>query len=247
MSGHSHWATIKHKKAATDAKKGKAFSKVVKLIMAAAKRGGGDPKMNLKLAYALEEGRACNLPKDTVEKAIKKGTGELEGVNYEEVTYEGYGPGGIAIVADALTDNIHRTVSEIRKIFESKGGKMGDRNCVAFMFDKKGVILIPKGTLNDDKAMELGLEIGAEDVQPVEEGYEVTCSPADFATVVNALKAKKIEPVTAGIPRIAKDRIDLDFDKAQKAVNLMEALEEHDDVNEIASNFNLPRGFVPAE
>ncbi|MEK7467121.1 MAG: YebC/PmpR family DNA-binding transcriptional regulator [Planctomycetota bacterium] len=244
MSGHSHWATIKHKKAATDAKKGKAFSKVVKLIMAAAKKGGGDPKMNLKLAYALEEGKACNLPKDTVEKAIKKGTGELEGVSYEEVTYEGYGPGGIAVIADALTDNIHRTVSEIRKIFESKGGKMGDRNCVAYMFEKKGLILIPRGTLNDDKAMELGLEIGAEDVQPIEDGYEVTCAAGDFGTVVNALKARKIEPVSAAVPRLAKDRIPLDPEKARKALNLMEALEEHEDVNEVASNFDLPAGFT---
>ena len=244
MSGHSHWATIKHKKAATDAKKGKAFSKVVKLIMAAAKKGGGDPKMNLKLAYALEEGKACNLPKDTVEKAIKKGTGELEGVSYEEVTYEGYGPGGIAVIADALTDNIHRTVSEIRKIFESKGGKMGNTNSVAFMFEKKGVILIPKGALNEDKAMELGLEIGAEDVQPIDDGYEVTCSPADFGTVLNALKAKKIEPTSASVPRVAKDRIPLDVDKVRKALNLMEALEEHDDVNEVASNFDIPAGFT---
>ena len=244
MSGHSHWATIKHKKAATDAKKGKAFSKVVKLIMAAAKKGGGDPKMNLKLAYALEEGRACNLPKDTVEKAIKKGTGELEGVSYDEVTYEGYGPGGIAIIADALTDNRNRTVSEIRKIFESRGGKMGDANCVGFMFEKKGLIMIPKGSLNDDKAMELGLEIGAEDVQPVDDSYEITCAPLDFAGVVNALRAKKIEPTTASVPRMAKDRIELDFDKAKRAIALMEALEEHEDVNEIASNFNLPAGFV---
>jgi YebC/PmpR family DNA-binding regulatory protein len=243
MSGHSHWATIKHKKAAADAKKGKAFSKVVKLIMAAAKKGGGDPKTNIKLAYALEEGRACNLPKDTVEKAIKKGTGELEGMNYEDVVYEGYGPGGIAIMVDALTDNRNRTVSEIRKVFESKGGKMGDANCVAFMFEKKGVILIPKGTLNDDSAMELGLEVGAEDVQPIDDGYEITSAVADFASVVNALKAKKIEPVSAGIPRIAKDRIELDHDKAQKALNLMEALEEHEDVQEIASNFNVPAGF----
>ncbi|KAF0246642.1 MAG: hypothetical protein FD180_461 [Planctomycetota bacterium] len=244
MSGHSHWATIKHKKAAADAKKGKAFSKVVKLIMAAAKRGGGDPKTNLKLAYALEEGRACNLPKDTVEKAIKKGTGELEGVSYEEVTYEGYGPGGIAVMADALTDNLNRTVSEIRKIFESKGGKMGDRNCVSFMFEKKGILLIPKGTLDDDKAMELGLEIGAEDVQPIDDGYEVTCAAGDFGSVVNALKARKIEPTSAAVPRIAKDRIPLDAEKARKALNLMEALEEHDDVNEVASNFDLPAGFT---
>lgn len=244
MSGHSHWATIKHKKAAADAKKGKAFSKVVKAIMAAAKAGGGDPKTNIKLAYALEDGKACNLPKDTVEKAIKKGTGELEGMTYSEVTYEGYGPGGCAIIVDAITDNLNRTVSEIRKIFESKGGKMGDRNCVAFMFGQKGVILIPKGTLNDDSAMELGLEIGAEDVQPADDQYEVTCAPSDFAAVTSALKAKKIEPVSAKIERVAKDRVPLEADKAAKAVALMDALEEHEDVQELASNFDLPAGFA---
>lgn len=243
MSGHSHWATIKHKKAAADAKKGKAFSKVVKLIMAAAKKGGGDPKTNIKLMYALEKGRECNLPKDTVDKAIKKGTGELEGVTYDEVTYEGYGPGGCAIMVDALTDNRNRTVSEVRKLFEHKGGKMGDTGCVAFMFEKKGVMLIPKGALNDDKAMELGLEIGAEDVQPADDSYEVTCSPADFNAVVMALKERKIEPTTASVIRVAKDRIDLDHGKAAKAVELMELLEEHEDVQEIASNFNLPEGF----
>ncbi len=244
MSGHSHWATIKHKKAAADAKKGKAFSKVVKLIMAAAKKGGGDPKTNLKLAYALEEGRACNLPKDTVTNAIKKGTGELEGVNYDDVSYEGYGPGGCAIIVDALTDNRNRTVSEIRKIFEQRGGKMGDANCVAFMFEKKGVIIIPKGALNDDKALELGLEVGAEDVQPIEDAYEITCPPADFAGVVTALRAKKIEPTAAKIERLAKDRILLEHDKARKAVALMESLEEHEDVQELASNFDLPAGFT---
>ncbi|NUN51130.1 MAG: YebC/PmpR family DNA-binding transcriptional regulator [Candidatus Brocadiae bacterium] len=244
MSGHSHWATIKHKKAAADAKKGKAFSKVVKLIMAAAKKGGGDPKNNLKLLYALEKAKDCNLPKDTIEKAIKKGTGELEGVTYDDVTYEGYGPGGCAVMVDALTDNRNRTVSEIRKIFDHKGGNLGDSGCVGFMFEKKGILLIPRGTLTEDAAMELGLEIGAEDVQPADDQFEIVCAPADFAAVVGALKAKNIETSSASIVRVAKTRVDLPNDKAKGALGLMDALEEHDDVQEIASNFNLPEGFV---
>jgi YebC/PmpR family DNA-binding regulatory protein len=245
MSGHSHWATIKHKKGAADAKKGKLFSKIARLIILAARQGGGDPSMNLKLQYALDEARAANMPKDNVERAIKRGTGELEGVSYEEVTYEGYGPGGVALMIDALTDNKNRSAAEIRKILEGAGGKMGAVNCVAYNFQRKGVLLLPKAAAAEDQVMSDALDAGAEDLQTAGEFYEITCASADFEKLKTAL-AKKYKFESAEIRRIPKDYVDLDEDAGRKFLHLMEALEDSDDVQKVHSNANLPESLLKA-
>ncbi len=244
MSGHSHWSTIKHKKGAIDAKRGKVFSKLTKVIMQAAKLGGGNPDMNLKLYYAIEKAKQANLPKDTIERAIKKATGELESVNFEEITYEGYGPGGIAIIMEILTDNRNRTAPEVRKIFEKAGGNLGETGCVAWMFEQKGLIVIDLDKAEEDELMMLALDAGAEDVEVVGDTYQITCPLDDFEAVKAKLKESEIEYNDADLSLIPKNSIDLDEKDGRKIVKLMETLENHDDIQNVSANFNLSESLL---
>lgn len=240
MSGHSHWAGIKHKKALVDAKRGKLWSRLAKAIIVAAKAGGGDPDMNLRLRYAIDDAKAVSMPKENIQRAIKRGTGELDGGNLEEVTYEGYGSGGVAILCDVLTDNRNRTAGEIRKIFELSDGKLGSTNCVAWMFDNKGLFLVPANAAEEEKLMELALEAGADDVERIDDKFEVTCDPSRYGDVAKALSDAGITPEASQITRIAKNTVDIDDpDAAQRILRLMDNLDEQDDVQNVASNFNI--------
>jgi YebC/PmpR family DNA-binding regulatory protein len=243
MSGHSHWATIKHKKGAADAKKGKLFSKLARVIQIAAKEGGGKPDMNIKLQYAIEEARAANMPRDNIERAIKRGTGELAGVTYESVTYEGYAPGGVAIMVDTLTDNKNRTASEMRKIFENSGGNLGGANCVAYMFQRKGVIAIPTTAASEDQMMSDVLDAGAENLETTGDAYFVTCAVADFEAVKKAL-SKKHSFRSSELTLLPKDYVRVDEDAGRKILHLMEALDDSEDVQKVYTNFELPESLV---
>lgn len=241
MSGHSHWAGIKHKKAANDAKRGKMWSKVARMIIVAAKAGGGDPGQNLTLRYAIDKAKGCNMPKDTIEKAIKKGTGDLEGVTYEEVLYEGYAPGGIAIMVDGLTDNRNRTGPEIKKIFEKRGGSLGASGCVNWMFDKKGVFIVKADAIGEDDLMDIVLDAGAEDMENLGEVYEVTCESASFEAIKGALQEKEIATESAEVSMVPQNSIEIsDAEMARKILNLIEDFEDHDDVQNVYSNFDIP-------
>ncbi len=240
MAGHSHWAGIKHKKALIDNKRGKLWSKLAKAIIVAAKTGGGDPGMNLRLRYAIDDAKAVSMPKDNIERAIKKGTGELEGGSFDEVLYEGYGAGGVAVLCEILTDNRNRTAPEIRKIFEITDGKLGSTGCVAWMFDSKGLFLIPTDRANEDALMELALEAGADDVTVQGDSYEITCDPAVYQDVVEALATAEIKPEVSEITRIPQNTVDLDADTARKVLKLMDRLDDHDDVQSVSANFNIP-------
>jgi len=240
MAGHSHWANIAHKKGLIDAKRGKLWSKLAKALMVAAKHGGGDPDSNLRLRYAIIDARAGNMPKDTIDRAIKKGTGELEGVNFEEVLYEGYGPNGVAVLCDILTDNRNRTAGEIRKIFEMAGGKLGATGCVAWMFDRKGLLSIAADQADEDSLMELALEAGAEDVRREGDSFEVICAPEVFTTVCDAVEKAGLKTEVQKITRIPKDTVELDAASARSVLKLMDALDDHDDVQNVAANFNIP-------
>jgi YebC/PmpR family DNA-binding regulatory protein len=240
MAGHSHWANIAHKKSLIDAKRGKLWSKLSKAIIVAAKTGGADPAMNLRLRYAIDDAKAVSVPKDNIERAIKRGMGDMEGNSFDEVLYEGYGPGGVAVLCDILTDNRNRTAPEVRKIFEMAGGKLGATNCVAWMFDRKGLVAIPTDQTNEDSLMELALEAGADDVRHVGDNFEVICDPEAFVKVCEAIGTAGLKPVVSEITRIPKDTIDLDVDAARNVLKLMEALDDHDDVQKVAANFNIP-------
>ncbi|HJQ79746.1 MAG TPA: YebC/PmpR family DNA-binding transcriptional regulator [Lacipirellulaceae bacterium] len=246
MAGHSHWAGIKHKKALIDNRRGKLWSKLSKAIIVAAKIGGGDPNANLRLRYAIIDAKAGNMPKDTIDRAIKKGAGELEGANYEEILYEGYGPNGVAILCEILTDNRNRTAGEVRKIFEIAGGKLGATGCVAWMFDRKGLIEIPADQTNEDSLMELVLEAGAEDVRRSGSNFEVICDPDAFTSVSDAVDAAGLKPEVRKITRIPKDTVDLDAASARAVLKLMDALDDHDDVQNVAANFNIPDEAIAA-
>jgi YebC/PmpR family DNA-binding regulatory protein len=246
MAGHSHWAGIKHKKALIDNRRGKLWSKLSKAIIIAAKSGGGDPATNLRLRYAIIDAKAGNMPKDTIDRAIKKGTGELEGVNFEEVLYEGYGPGGVAVLCDILTDNRNRTAGEVRKIFEIAGGKLGATGCVAWMFDRKGLIAIPAVKIDEESLMELALEAGAEDVRRSGDSFEVICDPDVFSNVSDAIDAAQLEPEVREITRIPKDTVELDVETARAVLKLMDALDDHDDVQKVAANFNIAEEAMAA-
>jgi YebC/PmpR family DNA-binding regulatory protein len=241
MSGHSHWAGIKHKKAANDAKRGKVWSKVARMIIVAAKNGGGDPDANLTLRYAIDKAKAANMPKDTIEKAVKKGTGEMGGVHYDEVLYEGYAPGGIAVMVEGLTDNRNRTAPEIKKIFEKRGCSLGASGCVSWMFSKKGVITVNTGAIDENALMDIALSAGAEDLQNTGQLYEITCEPAAYDTLKAALEEKKIPLASAELSRVPQTTVPIhDEETARKILNLMEDFEDHDDVQNVYANFDIP-------
>lgn len=239
MSGHSHWAGIKAKKGVADAKRGKIFSKLSKDIMLAVREGGVDPKMNIRLRYAIDKARENNMPKDNIERAIQKAAGNGNGAALAELTYEGYGPGGVAIMIDVLTDNRNRTASELRKLFETGGGNMGASGCVAYNFDKKGIISILAETIDEDKLMECALEAGAEDVQREGEIFEVTTSVADFRTVRDALEKAEIKLEEAEITYIPKSTTAVTEDIAKKVLAMISKMEDHDDVETVVSNADI--------
>lgn len=241
MAGHSHWANIAHKKALIDNKRGKLWSKLSKAIIVAAKTGGGDIDMNLKLRYAVDAAKAVSMPKDNIQRAIKRGTGELDGGNLEEVLYEGYGPGGVAVLCEILTDNRNRTAGEIRKVFEMSDGKLGATGCVAWMFERKGLFLVSANKIDEDLLLEYALEVGADDVKRVDDKFEITCDPGVFAELAAALADKKIDVEDSQITRIPNSTIDLDAEPARKVLTLMEKLDDHDDVQSVSSNFNIPQ------
>src|SRR5713226_6389374 len=236
MSGHSHWATIKHKKGATDAKRGRLWSKLSRAIIIAARHGGGDPNMNLKLRYAIDKAREVSMPKDNIERAIKRGTGEDQGEIIEELQYEGFGPGGTAILVDVLTDNRNRTAGEVRKIFERSGGKMGSAGNVSFLFDRKGVFIVPTTAIDEDSLMELALNAGADDIKASGPNFEITCDPTAFNHVQEALKGKGLELLMAEVTQIPKAHKEIDIETGQKLHRLMESLDDHDDVQHVHSD-----------
>jgi len=240
MSGHSKWANIKHKKGAADARRGKVFTKLIKEIITAARMGGGDINANPRLRAAVMAAKAENMPKDNWERAIKKGTGELEGVNYEEATYEGYGPGGAAVFIESLSDNKNRAVSEIRHALSKHGGNMGENGCVAWMFDKKGYLVIEKSVIDEEKLMETALEAGAEDVREDGDNFEVITAPEDFEAVKEAIDGAGIESIEAEVTMLPQNMTPLDGDTALKMIKLIDALEDCDDVQKVYTNADLP-------
>ncbi|MFL5341465.1 MAG: YebC/PmpR family DNA-binding transcriptional regulator [Gemmataceae bacterium] len=244
MSGHSHWATIKHKKGAIDAKRGKLWSKLSRAIIIAARHGGGDPTMNLKLRYAIDKAREVSMPRDNIERAIKRGTGEDQGEIIEELQYEGYGPGGVAILIDVTTDNRNRTVGEVRKLFERGGGKMGSAGSVAFLFERKGVFAVPESAIDEDTLMGVALDAGAEDVKRNPPYFEIVCDPAQFNAVQDALKGKNLELALAEVKQLAKAPKDVDTETGQKVLKLMEALDDHDDVQNVYSDVNVTEAMM---
>ena len=240
MSGHSKWASIKHKKGAADAKRGKVFTKLIREITVAARRGGGKPDANPRLRLAIQRAKDSNMPADNIDRAIKKGTGELEGVNYEEVVYEGYGPGGIAIMVDVLTDNKNRASGVIRNIFAKKGGNMAGQGSVSWVFEKKGYIVINKDEIEEDKLMSLVLEAGAEDLKTEETTYAVMTQPADFEKVRKTLEDAKIKIEASEITNVPKSTVKITGEGAKKLLSLVNELEENDDVQNVSANFDIP-------
>src|SRR5246500_2915149 len=244
MSGHSKWATIKHKKGALDAKRGKIFTRLIKEITIAAKNGGGDPDKNPRLGKAVADAKAGNMPADNIKRAIQRGTGELPGVNYEEFTLEGYGPGGAAVLLDINTDNRNRTVSEIRHVFGKNGGNMAEAGAVSWMFHKKGDILIAKTAAKEDDLMNIVLESGAEDLRDDGDNWEILTDTSAYEAVLEAVKKAGIEPISASVAMIPQNYIKLEGAAANTMIRLMEALEEHDDVQNVHSNFDIDQKLL---
>jgi YebC/PmpR family DNA-binding regulatory protein len=240
MAGHSKWAQIKRKKAANDAARGKLFGKLIREITVAARQGGGDPDGNARLRLAIQTARDNNMPQDNIARAIKKGTGEGGGAAYEEMTYEGYGPGGVALLIDTLTDNRNRTAGEVRHALTKHNGNLGESGSVAWIFDTKGIIWIAREGTDEEKLMDVALEAGADDIADEEEGFEVTTSVAAFETVRQALSDAAIEYQTANIQKIPKTLVKLEGEEARKVIRLMEALEDLDDVQAVSANFDVP-------
>ena len=242
MSGHSKWSQIKHKKAHTDAKRGRAFTKIVKEIAIAARLGGGDAGSNPRLRTAIEKAKEVNMPHDNIKKAIMKGTGELPGVSYEEFMYEGYGPAGVALMVEVMTDNKNRTVPEIRHIMGKHGGSLGEAGCVSWMFDKKGYILVLKSKASEDAIMSVALEAGAEDMKndPQEDSYEIITSPDDFMAVRDAIEKAGIEIASAEITMLPKNYVVLDEKAADQMIRLMDGLDDNEDVQNVYANFDIP-------
>jgi len=245
MSGHSHWAGIKHKKAANDAKRGKVWSKIARIIIVAAKNGGPDPSQNLALRYAIDKAKQANMPKDTIEKAVKKGAGGGDAVSFVPVNYEGYAHGGIAILAEALTDNRNRTGPEIRKIFDRHGGSLGSTGCVSYLFHKKGLITVPVNAADENDLMELVLANGAEDFQNTGAIYEITCEQSAYEKLKKAIEAKNIPIQLAEISMIPQNSIPItNAESARKIFSLMDELEEHDDIQNVYANFDIPDDII---
>lgn len=239
MSGHSKWASIKHKKAALDDKRGKIFTKVIRELSIAARMGGGEPDTNPRLRKAIADAKAVNMPADNIKRAIMKGTGQLEGVSYEEITYEGYGPGGVAIYVETLSDNKNRTVSELRHIFTKNSGHIGESGCVAWMFKRKGYVVVEQEKASEDELLEIILDAGAEDLMEDGSNYEIFTPPEDFEAVVNALKEHDIELAASNIGYIPQNYVKLEGKQAQQLLRLMEELEDHDDVQHVWANFDI--------
>lgn len=239
MAGHSHWARIKRAKSVTDARRGRAWSKLSRAVIVAARNGGGDPDSNLTLRYAIDAARAANMPKDTIDRAIKKGTGELGAESFEELLYEGYGPGGAAIMCAVLTDNRTRTAPEIKKVFERHGGNLGAANSVAWMFSKRGVILVPGGPADEDKITSIALECGADDVKSLGDAFELTCAPGAFEPLRQGLVAAGVTPESAEISMQASSTVVVSGENAEKLYKLVEALEDHDDVQNVYGNYEI--------
>jgi YebC/PmpR family DNA-binding regulatory protein len=245
MSGHSKWANIKHRKGAADARKSKTFFKLIKEITVAARMGGGDPDGNPRLRSAIAAARSENMPKDNVERAIKKGAGGGEGENYDEILYEGYGPGGVAVLVECMTDNKNRTVGDVRHFFSKAGGNLGESGCVSWMFDKKGQILVEKSVIDEEKLMEMALEAGAEDVGEEEDVYQVLTAPEDFETVRAALEGQGVVFLEASVSMIPKNVVELADEKtAKQLMRLLENLEDNDDVQKVHANFDIPEEIL---
>jgi YebC/PmpR family DNA-binding regulatory protein len=240
MAGHSKWANIKHRKARQDAAKGKTWSKCSRAVIVAARQGGGDPEYNLALRYAIDEAKAANMPKDTIAKAIKRGTGELAGASYEEARYEGYGPAGIAMIVVCLTDNVNRTAPEMRRLFEKHGGKMDKPGAVAYGFEQKGLVLIEAGKATEEQLMEAALEAGADDVAESDGAWELTCRPTDLHALQEALAAAGLEPDSAEVTMLPMATVACDAGTAEKVLRLIDALEDHDDVQKVYHNAEIP-------
>lgn len=241
MAGHSAWKNIKHRKAKQDAVRGRAWTKCSRAIIVAARQGGGDPNFNASLRLAIDEAKAANMPRDTIEKAVRKGSGDLEGVSYEPVRYEGYGPRGVAIIVDCLTDKVTRTAPELRTIFEKNGGNLAKPGAVAYSFESRGVLLVESAAgLDEDRLIELALEAGADDVESSEGGWQVTCAPAAFLQVKDAMTKAGIEPASAEVAMVPSTTVDLDDESAAQVQTLLDALEEHDDVQKVYSNAEIP-------
>jgi len=239
MAGHSQWANIKHRKALVDSKRSKLWSKLSKAIIVAAKLGGGDPSSNIRLRAAIIDAKAVSLPRDNIDRAIKKGIGEIDGGDVEEVLYEGYGPGGVAILCDIMTDNRNRTAPEVRKLFENHGGNLGSTNCVAYLFERKGLISVSKSAVDLEKLMELALENGAEDVTESESGFDVTCPTDVYTELVDALEAAQIAVESKQVTRIPNLTVEVDSETSVSVMKLLEKLEDHDDVQSVATNVNF--------
>jgi len=246
MSGHSKWSSIKHKKGATDAKRGKVFTRIIKELTVAARVGGGEPDSNPRLRTVVADAKAANMPADNIKRAIRRGTGEEPGVSYEEATYEGYGPGGAALMLETLTDNKNRTVSEIRHLLSKHGGNLGETNSVAWMFTKQGYILIEKSKVDEDGLMGVALDTGADDVRDDQDNWEVLTSPEDFHRVLEAVKGLGVETLMAEVAMLPQNYINLEGKAAQQMLKLMGLLEDHDDVQHVWSNFNVEEKEIEA-
>lgn len=239
MAGHSHWANIANKKARVDSKRSKLWSKLSKYIIVAARMGGGDPDTNFRLRTAINDAKAVSMPRENIERAIKKGTGELDGGNVEEMIYEGYGPSGVAIMCDIMTDNRNRTAPEVRKIFDVHGGNLGGTGCVAYLFERRGLISLPSAGANEEQVIEIAMEHGALDVEASSTSIDVTTSPENFTEVVDALEASGLKLEVKQITRVALNTVDVDLETAKTVLKLLETLEDHDDIQSVSTNLNF--------
>ncbi len=246
MSGHSKWHTIKHKKGAADAKRGKIFTRIIKELTVAARSGGGDPDANPRLRTIVAEAKSVNMPADNIKRAIQRGTGELPGVTYEEVTYEGYGPGGAALIIEALTDNKNRTVGEIRHLLSKHGGNLGESNSVAWMFEKKGYVVVEKSKAREETLIDAALDAGADDMRDDGDNWEIVSAPDAFQQVVDAVKKLGIEPAAAEVAMLPQNYIKLEGKTAQQMIKLMEVLEEHEDTKKVWSNADIEEKEIEA-
>ena len=246
MSGHSKWHSIKHKKGATDAKRGKLFTKFIKEITVAARSGGGDPDANARLRKAVLDAKAGNMPNDTIDRAIRRGTGAETGIHYDEITYEGYGPGGVAMLIEAVTDNRNRTVAEIRHVFSKNGGNLGEAGSVGWLFEKKGYIVVDKAAKPEEELFELAIEAGADDVRDDGDNVEIITSPENFESVQSAIKSAGIEPQVSEVSMVPQTYIKLEGSSAQQMLRLMETMEDHDDVQKVYANFDIDEAEMAA-